>query len=125
MPFLDTGRTAVRNFLAGSSPTAPTTMLWGTSSDSVNQTDSTISAVDFSDSFVSVDSSVDREVQWEGIILSTEATTSSFTQVAIGTETTGTAGTLYLKEGFATVVKNNTFDLQTLVISDVTREDGT
>lgn len=125
MPFLDTGRTAVRDFLAGSAPTAPTTMLWGTSSDSVNKTDSTISAVDFSDSFVSVDSTVEREVQWEGLILSTEATTSSFTQVAIGTETTGTAGTLYLKEGFSTVPKNNTFDLQTLVLADVTREDGT
>jgi len=125
MVVLDEGRTALRDFLAGSSPSAPSHMFWGTSSTSANYTDSSFTDVVHADTFTNTDSSVARQVQFEGVVLSTEATGSTIRQVGLGTETTGTSGVQYLKEDIADIEKNSTFDIQTLIITEITREDGT
>ena len=119
MVYTNSGRTAVRDWLGNTTATQPASMLWGTSSTSTTINDTTCDDVVHGDSFVSTDRSVTRQVQWEGLVLSTEATSSTIRQVAIGTETTGTAGTLYIKEDISPIEKNDQFDLQSFMICEV------
>jgi len=119
MVFTDAGKTEIRNWLAGTSATAPSKMLWGTTSETSSETDTQMTGIIHADSFVDVGTSVTRQVEYEGMILSTEATGSSIRQIGIGTETTGTAGTIYIKEDISPITKTDQFDLQTFIIAEV------
>jgi len=120
MVFTDDGRNAVRDWLAQeTAATAPNNMLWGTTSESISETHSDMTGVVHGDTFVDTDISTTKQIQWEGIVLSVEATGSNIRQIGIGTETTGTAGTLYMIENVAPIVKTDQFDLQTFVIAEV------
>lgn len=119
MPYTNAGKTAVRDWLGGSSPTQPAAMLWSTETTSVNLTDTSMVA-DLGKAFLSTETSVERQVQWEAILLSTELTDSTIGKIGIGTETTGTSGTLYISENINPIAHTNQFDLQTLVIAEVT-----
>jgi len=83
MVVTNTGLTLIRDFLAGSAPNAPTRMLWGENTTSADITDSTMGGVLSDKAFTSTDSSVTRQVQWEGILLSTDVTQSTIRQVGI------------------------------------------
>lgn len=116
MVFTNSGRTTIRNFLAGlTSGIAPTSMLWGTASDTAS-VDATTMSTSIGASFTSVSTDVTRQVQYEGILLADEATGSVIRQIGISTETTGTSGTLYLIEDIAPITKTNLFDMQTFII---------
>ena len=119
MVFTAQGKNQIRNWLAGTTATAPAFMLWGTTSETSSDTDTTMTGLVHTDSFVSVETSVTRQVQFEGLVLSTEATGSSIKQIGIGTETTGTSGTIYIKSDIAPINKTNQFDLQTFIIGEI------
>lgn len=120
MVFLDEGRNAVRDWLAAEAGLSqPSHMIFGTASSTASVTSTSITDVIEAETFLSTDRSVERQVKWEAILGSTDATGSTLTQVAIGTETSGTGGTLFILEDFNDIVKNNSFDLQTFVIAEV------
>jgi hypothetical protein len=117
--FTTQGKNAVRNWLAGESTSDyPTAIIWSAETSSANLTDTSVPAL-LGKGFLDVETSVERQVQWEGIVLTTELTTSTIGKIAIATTTTGTGGTLYISENINPIAKTNQFDLQTLVIAEV------
>ena len=117
MVFCDVGRSEIRNWLAASSSTYPAYMLFGTDTTSANVTDTTMSTVT-SSSFSDTTVQITRQVRYESILRTTEATGSTIAQVGLSTET-GTAGTLYIKENIAGIAKTSGFDIQTLCIIEI------
>jgi len=120
MVFVNTGKSAIRNWLAATTATAPSKILWGTTSETSSATDSSMTGVIHGDDFVDTSIAVTRQVEWEGMLLASEGTGSNIRQIGIGTETTGTAGTLYIKEDIAPINKTDQFDLQSFIICEVT-----
>lgn len=117
MVFLDTGRTEVRNWLAGDSATYPSKMLFGTESSTPTR-ETTSMSVSLGKDFEDTITSVERQIQWEGILLTTELTTSTIAQIGIASETGGTGG-MYIIENINPIEKNDTFDIQVLQIMEV------
>ena len=83
MVVVDKGLELIRDFLAGSSPNPPKGIFFGGSTTSVNKTDSSMSEVIYAKSFLSTDSSVVRQVQWESVLSSAEANNTSINQIAL------------------------------------------
>jgi len=119
MPFTNIGRTTIRNWLAGTTATAPSYILMGSDTSSVaNQTDTSLPSI-AALNFISKDLSTDYEIGYEGLLLSTQATTSTIAKIGLGTETTGTAGTLYMVEDINPISHTDQFEIQTICILGV------
>lgn len=112
MVFTDTGRNQMRNWLAGTTSTAPGYFLVSSDTSSVNRYSTTMSGVLTSKSFISKDTSITRQVNYECLIYSTEATGSTIGSVGLSTATTGTAGTVYSIDLINPISKDDTFDIQ-------------
>lgn len=117
MVFTNAGKTAIRNWLAGSSSQYPSYIFVGTTSETISEDTTTFTA---SKALTpTVDTSIIKQVTWEGFLATTELTTSTLRKVGLGTETTGTAGTLYIIEEISPITKTDSFDLQIYLSAEV------
>ena len=84
MVFTDEGRNAIRNWLAGQSTSAyPTKMLWGQSTTNANISTTNMQEVLKEKAFTSTTFNINKQIQWEGLLYSTEETSSTVRQVGI------------------------------------------
>lgn len=118
MVFLDSGRTETRDWLAATTATAPSSMLFGTDSASTPTRDSTTMSVSLGKDFSDTITTVERQIQWEGILLTTDLTTSTIAQIGVANATAGTSG-MYIIENINPIEKNDTFDIQAIQILEI------
>jgi len=120
MVLLNDAKTQVRNFLATGNADYPKYMLFGSDTTSANVTDSTMTSLIATASFENVNVGVTRQVKYEAILLTTQATGSDISQIGLSSDTTGTSGTLFTKENINTITKTKNFDIQVIEILEIT-----
>ncbi len=119
MVFTDTGRTQIRNWMAGTTATYPSYMLFGTDSSSTPTRDSTTMSTEIGKAFTDTITTIERQIRWEGILYTTDMTDSSLAQIGISTTTSGTDGTVFVIENINPIEHNDTFDIQVIQIVEV------
>lgn len=112
-------KTEVRNFMASGSATYPKYMLFGSDTTSASIDDSTMSSVITAKTFTDTLTTVTRQVQYEAILASTEATGSDIAQIGLSNESSGTSGTVHLKENINPITKTNNFDIQVTSVLEI------
>jgi hypothetical protein len=109
MVFTTDGKTELAKWFNAESANSPTHFAVGTNSTAPNVTDSSLGAEDFRDAFDS-QSRATTLVSFEGVILTTEATGSTLTEVGIFNSSSG--GVMFSRNTFAALDKTDSIELQ-------------
>lgn len=112
-------KTQVRDFLVSGSADYPQYMLFGSDSSSASADDSTMSSVITAKTFQDTITSVTRQVKYESLLASTDATGSTIAQIGLSNETSGTSGTVHLKENINPITKTQSFDVQVTSVIEI------
>lgn len=112
MVFTNTGLTQVRNWLAGTTSTAPLAIAVGTGSTPASVSDTDLVGEVYRDSFSSVDSSASQMVVFEMLMGTTAATGSTIAEFGLFNSTSETSGDLFVRNTFASIQKTDTIEVQ-------------
>lgn len=111
MVFTDVGRTEVRNWLVGSSSTAPNSLAVGTGSSSVAVSDTALEFEAIRKAFSSV-TTAPFLGKFEALLLTTELTDSTVAEFGLFNSTSSTSGTMFIRNTFSPIQKTDSIEIQ-------------
>ena len=114
--FVDAGRNNIRDYLAGSSPTPPSHVAWGSDDSSPAVTDTTLGSEVVR---ISVDSTStsDKQVQFSATLSSTQGNGNTLKELGLLNAASG--GTLFSRDIFTAVDKDSSIELKSVITVNI------
>ena len=109
--FTTIGKNQVRNWLAGTTSTAPLAIAVGTTSTSATINDTALGGEVFRSAFDSTTISP-QNVDYEVVMATTDATTSTVTEMGLFNNTDSTSGDCFTRNTFAAITKTSSIEIQ-------------